>query len=251
MVDPTPTKRLYERVQRDLAEKISDGRYAVGQRLPAERHLASSYGVSRTTVREAIIALELDGLVDVRVGSGVHVIASVPQSGQAGYADVGPFELLEARRAVEGEVSALAAEHATDEDFRILAALVEEIEQKSADVPQAEDADRRFHLALAKASQNSALVTVVDLLWEARERSPQYRLLTEKARAAGVSPSSKEHARILDSIRSRDPALARTAMHTHISRVLSWLLEATEVHEVEQARARADAKRRRYEVAAR
>ena len=109
-----------------------------------------------------------------------------------------------------------------------------------------QDADRRFHLALAKATQKSAMVAVVDMLWEIRERSPQDRLLTDKARTAGVTPRSDEHSMILASVRSGDADVARSAMHTRLSRVLSWLLEATEIHEVEQVRARADAQRRRH-----
>lgn len=248
MAEPIVNKRLYERVARDIAAKIAEGSFAIGQRLPAERHLAATYSVSRPTVREALIALELDGLVDVRKGSGVYVVSHTPKGGQAGRTDIGPFELIEARRAFEGEVCALAATLATEDDLAVLAALIVEIDENAGDVALSEEADRRFHLALAKATQNSAMVAVVDMLWEARERSPQYRLLTEKARAAGVTPRSDEHAMILNAVKSREAEVARRAMHTHLSRVLSWLLEATEVHEVEQVRARAHAQRRRYAV---
>lgn len=246
MTSLSSSKRLYEHVARELASQIADGSYVVGDRLPSERVLATQYGISRPTVREAVIALELDGLVEVKLGSGVYVVARYPRSGQAGVTDVGPFELLETRRAFEGEVCALAAQHATEEDFDTLAALIHEIEDTADDVAMSEDADRRFHLAIAKSTQNSAMVSVVDMLWEIRERSPQYRLLTDKARAAGVTPRSDEHEMILSALRSRDADVARRAMHTHISRVLSWLLRATEVHEVEQARARVTAQRMRY-----
>src|SRR5215469_14105709 len=107
MAAKSETSRLYEQVARDIAAKIEDGRHAIGERLPSERHLAQSYSVSRPTIREAILALEIDGLVEVRVGSGVYVSARVPSGGQAGRTDMGPFELLEARRAIEGEACAL------------------------------------------------------------------------------------------------------------------------------------------------
>jgi len=140
------TGRLYERVAADLAMKIADGSFPVGQRLPSERHLAIAYSVSRPTVREAIIALEVDGLVEVRMGSGVYVVARTPRGGQAGETDVGPFELLEARRAIEGESCALAAIRITDEELAALAALVVEMQEENArDVAMSEDADRRFH----------------------------------------------------------------------------------------------------------
>ena len=67
----TDTRRLYEQISQKLAKAIAEGEYEVGQRLPSERELAQSFGISRPTVREAIIALELDGLVQVRLGSGV------------------------------------------------------------------------------------------------------------------------------------------------------------------------------------
>ena len=98
------TGRLYERVAEDLAGRIAAAEFMLGRRLPSERDLAQSYAVSRPTIREAIIALDLDGLVEVRVGSGVYVTARLPRGGEAGAMDVGPFELLEARRAIEGEI---------------------------------------------------------------------------------------------------------------------------------------------------
>ena len=72
------TRRLYEQIAQKLARDIAIGRYDLGQRLPSERELAQAFAVSRPTVREAIIALELDGLVDVRTGSGVYVMNKKP-----------------------------------------------------------------------------------------------------------------------------------------------------------------------------
>jgi DNA-binding FadR family transcriptional regulator len=244
MVSRSDSARLYERVAQDISEKIAAGDYAVGQRLPAERHLAQAYEVSRPTVREAIIALELDGLVEVRQGSGVYVTASAPRGGRAGETDIGPFELLEARRAIEGEACALAAARITDEELAELEALVDEM--LADDVARSEDADRRFHLAIARATQNSAMTASVEMLWEARARSPQYRLLSDKAHGAGVTPRRDEHAVILDALRTRDPETARGAMRNHLTNVLESILAATEVHELEQARARVAAHRKRY-----
>lgn len=107
------SQRLYERIAQEIAEAIARGAYAIGQRLPSERDLAQKFGVSRPTVREAMIALELDGLVDVRTGSGVYVTHSSPPAGVTGKRDIGPFELLEARRAIEGEACAMAAARIT------------------------------------------------------------------------------------------------------------------------------------------
>jgi DNA-binding FadR family transcriptional regulator len=241
------TGRLYERVSRSITEQIARGDFELGQRLPSERDLAQAHAVSRPTVREAIIALELDGLVEVRKGSGVYVTALAPRGGKAGDTDMGPFELIEARRLIESECCALAAARVTDEELAALSALVAEMQAENArDVTMSEDADRRFHLEIARATQNSAMYAAVEMLWDARARSPQYRLLTAKAHVAGVMPRIDEHAVILDALRTRQPERARSAMRDHLARVLESLLEATEVHEMEQARARVEAQRRRY-----
>ena len=115
---------------------------------------------------------------------------------------------------------------------------------------RSEDADRRFHVLIAQATQNSPMVDAVEALWDARARSPQYKLLSDKAHAAGVIPRIDEHNLIVDSLRTRDPERARAAMRGHLTRVLESIMEATEVHEMEQARARVAQQRRRYSALA-
>lgn len=237
--------RLYEKVSRDLERQIARGDYAVGTRLPAERQLAQDFNVSRPTVREAIIALEVDGLVEVRKGSGVYVTATTVVAGNSAVADAGPFELIEARRAIEGESAALAAARITEEQLAELRSLVAQM-TTSVDATAAEVADRLFHEAIARATLNSAILSAVEVLWESRMRSPQYRLLSEKAHGAGVEPNISEHEAIIAALESRDPDAARTAMRFHLNRVLAALLEATEVHEVELVRQRVASERRRY-----
>jgi DNA-binding FadR family transcriptional regulator len=236
--------RLYDQVAKAVAAKIANGQFAIGERLPSERELALVYGVSRPTIREAVFALELDGLVEVRKGVGVFAIAKSPRGGEAAATDIGPFELLEARRAFEGEACAVAAARIRDSDVDDLEALLREIDY-SGDVLAAEDADRRFHIRIAEITGNSAMHAVVEMLWEARDRSPQYRFLTDKAHEARVVPFEDEHAKILNALRSRDPAKARAAMRSHITHVVDALLKATEVHELEQAKARVDEQRRK------
>jgi DNA-binding FadR family transcriptional regulator len=240
-------RRLYERVAQDLARVIAEEKFAVGARLPSERDLAQAYCVSRPTIREAIIALEMDGLVEVRLGSGVYVTHRTPPSGKAGETDIGPFELLEARRAIESEVCAIAAGRIEDAQLAELGELVAEMQQENArDVAMSEDADRRFHMLIAAATQNSALVSSVKLLWDARERSPQSKQMSFKAHAAGVKPRIDEHGAILEALRLRDPDAAREAMFQHLTGVIESLLEATEVQEIERARTLVAEHRRRY-----
>lgn len=232
------SQRLYERLAQALGARIARGEYQVGQRLPSERELAQTFKVSRATVREAMIALELDGLVDVRTGSGVYVTHTTPPEGTVGARDVGPFELLEARRAIEGEICAIAAARITDEQLAQLARIIAEMRSENEhDVELSEAADRRFHEVIAAATENSGMLSVVQMLWDTRVRSPQTHAMDEKARAFGIKPHIEAHTAILKALERHDPEAARSAMRKHLTRVLAATLKATETEEPEQARA--------------
>jgi DNA-binding FadR family transcriptional regulator len=246
---PVP-RRLYEKIAQTIAADIASGKFAVGQRLPSERDLAQALDVSRPTVREAIIALELDGLVDVRMGSGVYVLHQRPPAGQAPDRDIGPFELLEARRAIEGESCALAAHRITDEQIDRLNELIAEMrsDNQQNEIVLSEEADRRFHELIAESTQNSAVFAAVQMLWETRSRSPQTHLADDRVRAKGLKPSIAEHTAVVRALKRRDPEAARAAMHKHINLVIERLLQYTEVREMQRLRDTAAEKRRRYAV---
>src|SRR5512132_3751185 len=91
------SRRLYRQIADQIAALIDRGEYGAGERLPPERDLAKQLGVSRPSVREALIALEVEGYVEVRVGSGVYVVGNVPRASASMPADSGPFELIRAR----------------------------------------------------------------------------------------------------------------------------------------------------------
>src|SRR5512141_848960 len=107
------SRRLYRQIADQIAALIEKGEYGAGERLPPERDLAKQLGVSRPSVREALIALEVEGYVEVRVGSGVYVLGAPPERGSPLAADSGPFELIRARWIIEAECAALAAKNAT------------------------------------------------------------------------------------------------------------------------------------------
>jgi GntR family transcriptional regulator, hexuronate regulon transcriptional repressor len=131
--NPHPSQdRLYQDLARSLIETLSAGKFPVGSRLPAERELAAQYGVSRPTVREAIIALEVQGLVEVRIGSGAYVLR-LPGKGDVPGFNISAFELTEARLLFEGEAAALAATEANDEDIAQIATLIDEIARENQD----------------------------------------------------------------------------------------------------------------------
>lgn len=237
--------RLYQAIARRLLEVFASGQYQPGDRLPTERELAIDYHVSRPTIREAIIALEVQGIVEVRVGSGAY-LRGLPSATDPAKFNVSAFELTEARLLVEGEAAALAAPQITDAELATLAKLIDEIARENERNAGTEDADRQFHLTIAQATRNAALVNMIDTLWSLRAKSPESALLYAKARSANVKPAVDEHQAILDALRTRDPATARAAMRAHLSAVLDSLLFATEERAIEEARKVSASKRARY-----
>lgn len=246
---PTPNKtvRLYRRVADDLADAIRKGSYATGEKLPAERELAETYGVSRPTVREAMIALEIFGLVEIRHGSGIYVI----QSGGArpagepdadtGAADVGAFELIEARIIIEGETAAVAAASASEADIAALDGFIARM--KAGDALECEVADQAFHQYLAGITHNAALIDTIENLWALRMRSPLIKQLMTRDHGGDRAARISEHKHIVTALRGRDPAAARAAMRAHLEQVREYLLSASETAELESLRENFRAKR--------
>jgi GntR family transcriptional repressor for pyruvate dehydrogenase complex len=238
--------RLYQDLARSLLASISSGQYPVGSRMPAERELALQYEVSRPTVREAIIALEVQGIVEVRVGSGAYVLRLPGKTEVPGF-NVTAIEITEARLLFEAEAAALAAMQISSEELAGIEQLVAEIAQENLDSKGTESADRRFHLAVAKATRNAAIYDAVEHLWDLRESSPESALLHAKARSANIKPVVDEHSAVLAALHARDPSAARNAMRAHLSAVLESLLFATEELAVEEARRAFRAKRDHHE----
>ena len=212
-------RRLYRQIADQIAGLIGKGEFARGSRLPAERELATLLGVSRTSVREALISLEIGGLVEVRVGSGVFVIAGAASPASVGDKGPGPFELLSARTLIEGEVAALAAVNAKNDDLESLRETIQRMTTHVDDFVIREEADRDFHLGIAKATGNSSLELVVEGLWNQRAelwgRMQQHFHTEDLARR-----TIHDHAAILAGLVAKDADAARTAMHRHLARVV-------------------------------
>jgi DNA-binding FadR family transcriptional regulator len=212
-------RRLYRQIADQIAGLIENGEFAHGSRLPAERELATLLGVSRTSVREALISLEIGGLVEVRVGAGVFVTAGQTAAAIAGDSGPGPFELLAARAMIEGEVAALAAITAKSGDLDSLAQAIARMTAHVDDFAIREESDREFHLGIARATGNGSLELVVEALWNQRAElwgRMQRHFHTEALARRTVH----DHAAILSALQAGDADAARVAMHRHIARVV-------------------------------
>lgn len=243
--DAPANDRLYQRLARRLFKELAAGAYGIGDRLPAERELAIEYGASRPAVREALIALEVQGFIEVRVGSGAYVCRLPGQDEEPGFA-ITAFELTEARIMFEGESAAMAALQITDTELEYLDGLVTAMATENLLPDVTENADRDFHIAIATATRNAGVVRTIEDLWHLRSTSPECALLHAKARDAKVRPVVAEHAAIVDALRARDGAAARTAMRAHLTSVMDHLLFRTEELAIEEARRSLASTRQRY-----
>jgi GntR family transcriptional repressor for pyruvate dehydrogenase complex len=215
-------KRLYLQIAEQLALLITEGEIAPLARLPAERELAGKFEVSRQTIREALIALEVSGLVEIKPGSGVYVIKSASIKSSLISEDApGPLEIMEARLLVEGEAAGLAAERISNEELLKLKVYLRQMETLVTDkhTAEAEKIDRKFHQLIAEAARNSAISTMIDWLWELRDSSEISRVFAQKIRGLGAAPNIQAHSDIYEQLSRRNAAGAKQAMQTHLSQV--------------------------------
>ena len=215
-------RRLYRQIADQIRGLIRSGEFGAGARLPPERDLAKQLGVSRPSVREALIALEVEGLVEVRIGSGIYVLAGngaangahAPSSQDA---TAGPFELLRARYVIESECAALAAKSAKKSQVAAIEAALDDMERERRDGKQPLGADRLFHMRIAEATGNGALVHVVKLLWDERT-GPLYQQLEHHYDSPELwTAALAEHRAVLRAIAGHDAAAARAAMQRHLN----------------------------------
>jgi len=212
-------QRLYRRIADQIAALIDAGEYAAGSRLPAERELASTLGVSRTSLREAIISLEIAGRVEVRVGNGIFVRDVAPAETPSADEGPSPFDLLSARSLIEGEIARTAARAMGSGDIAALRATIDTMKGAGGDFARGDDADRRFHLRIAESTQNGALVQVVADLWDARRGELWARIEHHFQTPELRSRTIVDHAAIVDALAAGDGEAARDAMHRHLARV--------------------------------
>lgn len=241
--------RLFHTIADQIAGLIEQGVFPPGAKLPGERELADRFGVSRVTVREAAVALQAAGRVDIRAGSGVYVREREAPADEA-LPNVSPFELTEARLLFESEAAALAAPIISEEDLERLERLVAAMSGDDPDI-SADDADRQFHLAIASASGNRAIIHTITSLWRMRTELAEVKAAHASICEKDDSSRIDEHAAVLDALKRRDAAGARAAMRRHFNRLIEAMLDAAEERALTELRRKATESRERFLIAAR
>ena len=231
---PETGKRRYQEVAEALKKEMIEEGMKLGTRLRTERQIAEDFDVSRSVVREAIIMLEIEGLVSVRKGSGTYIERLPNQSERIAIArsDIGPFELLQARQLLESNIAAFAATTVTKNDInRMQEAL--DMEIAAIEVGQCDyDGDELFHRLIAEATQNGVLVDMVADMWRLRKGNQIWdglhaRIFDESYRRQWLD----DHQHILTALNRKDPGKARDAMWTHLENVRNTLLALSDVED--------------------
>jgi len=220
-------QRLYHKVANQLLELIDSGVFPPGSRLPGERALAEKFGVSRVSIREAEIALQAQGRIEIKVGSGAYVLDGSEYKAH-GLPKVGPFELTEARALFEAESAALAAPIITDEAIVELERLIGIMTGKQPSEMTPDEADEAFHLTIARATNNQAIIFVIGSMWEMRNQATQLQKVYKAVCDKDPSHRRDEHQEILAALKNRDSSAARKAMRAHFTRMIEALLVTSE-----------------------
>ncbi len=215
---PVESRRLYQQIADQIRELIDRGGFEAGTRLPPERDLAQQLGVSRPSLREALIALDVEGRVEVRSGSGVFVSAAPPDRPVRRTAAMGesPSQLMEARSIIEGELVVLACARISD---GVLAQLRELLKSMGTDIERRRarvDLDRQFHVTLTEVTGNAVLARLVGELFDERHSPISAKISSRFESTRTWKAALKEHEAILRALEARDPIAAQAAMRAHL-----------------------------------
>lgn len=213
----TEPKRLYQSVATQILALIRQGEFPPGERLPAERELALKLGVSRPSLREALIALEIGGQVEIRMGSGVYVCeASADGAGTVDALGDSPSELMQARAAIEGSVIVLATARMTAAMLDRLRRTVERMRRLAAAGKSPVEADRQFHMLIAEAAGNSVLSRYMAELFDSRHDPIAAAMRGHAESAQTWTVAVQEHEAVLKALQAGDPIAAQTAIRAHL-----------------------------------
>ena len=220
--EPVETEKIYLKVVDQIVQLIREGRFKPGDRLPPERTVAEQMGISRPTVREAVAALEVIGVLEIKPGQGTFVTSAdfegLRSKAYSTFLDErSPYEIMEVRKAIESYAAALAAERGTPEQIAEIGQAVQAISDTATENQEwNEVADRQFHEALGKASGNGVLADVCNILLDMCQQKVLARLKELGRHVPGsLEKNVEEHSQILEVIRARDPEAAQNVVWQH------------------------------------
>lgn len=217
-------ERLYRQISNLLIGCIKKGQFPAGAILPPERELAKQLGVSRSSIREALIALEITGWVEIRTGNGVYVMNPLPQSDDVPAEEEFSLQaLIQARQMYEAMTAELAARNGSDDQRAELQEITQDLIQLHANDDKFLREDKRFHLLIAEMTGNEVLRDMMEYLWNKRKSSRFVRLESHYAESDFAREMNQDHADIARAIIARDAVQARASMERHLQHVYDRL----------------------------
>ena len=230
MFNKIQTKKVYMKIVEQVRDLIKEGRLKPGDKLPPEQILAEKFGTSRPSVREALSALEILGITESRGGKGNFIKDNLDtplyeQEFRELEEEESPFEILEARKAVETEIVGLAAKKATKEDIVSIRESLDKMKSAMTNIPGIMEFDREFHINIAKAAHNSLLFSMMTYLADLLKEKLWINL-KEKSWSIPGRPQKyfEEHTEIFSAIKNKDSKGARKRMYDHLAGVEKDLL---------------------------
>lgn len=229
-IQAVESRRLYTQIAEQITRLVQEGEFRPGQHIPSERDLSQLFGVSRPTVREALIALEVSGLVEIRVGVGVFIKEGAPATTPESTSS--PIEIQQARLMLEPEVAALAAGAIQPEQLEQLADNLQRLEQELEARRWSYALDREFHLVIAEAAGNGVVSGILAGLWDQRgldlsSKFDEHIAASARARARVL----RDHQAIYAALAAGDAKAARRTVKAHLSQSVremtgNWLVPA-------------------------
>lgn len=225
----TPVVRttLTTDICRQMVSHLIRGVWSEGEKIPPERELCQTLGVGRASVREALKALEVMGMIETRLGDGTYVCKRSEFFSKpllwaiASHSGTDARQLIEARLLIETGLAGLAAQYATDEDIERISEQLEQMQKAKMNPQEFVQADVNFHLAIGQAAQNNILMNALQLI-----RNLLHQWILGAVKAEGVADKAcRQHKRILLAIKNRDSSAARREMNRHLQDMAAFAPE--------------------------
>lgn len=216
---PVTSNKLYIQIYKQLYDAITEGRYKVGDKLPSEKELCQLFNVSRVPVREALCALELNGLVDSQQGVGVYVKELRP-AGDSWMQQVEPQEIIRARMILEPDIARSAALHIDRESRRELEEILKRFQREADSDMDTSQVDREFHFCVAKASGSTLYSRILATIYEAMEGEMWELILSRTVNTRKYRDQNcQEHQQIGQDILDGRPEDAFRHMKAHMEKL--------------------------------
>ncbi|APJ13261.1 FadR/GntR family transcriptional regulator [Bacillus safensis] len=217
--NPVSNKKLYIQIYNQILSEIQLGSFKVGDKLPSERELCEQFGVSRAPVRQALSALEMNGVIYSRQGEGVFVKnTTITTEGTLSMKSASPEDIVEARMHIEPLIIHFAALRATDQEIEELKQTIKKMEEETRSGVYVPETDEQLHMGIARASHNDLFVTFMSSITNAMKQQEMWRFIRDRTvtRSDYREINFQEHKMIIKALEERNASEAVTRMTDHM-----------------------------------